>query len=74
MGYAWPSRRLPSSLIVEKYGFFSLDAGQWGTKGPFSRDFTFLEHDEYAVWKDVSFCTYGIAAMMKLLLGVGNDL
>lgn len=49
----WPGSE--RSLIVEEYGFFPLDAGQCGTRGPFSAAFTLLQHDEFAVWKEVKF-------------------
>jgi hypothetical protein len=49
----WPGSQ--STLIVEEYGFFPLDAEQCGTGGRFSPVFTLLKPDEFAVWKDVKF-------------------
>ena len=49
----WPGSE--SFLIVEEYGSFPLDAGQCGTRGSFSPAFTFLQSEEFAVWKDVKF-------------------
>jgi mannitol-1-phosphate 5-dehydrogenase len=54
-GFTPLSSGIATTLIVEEYGYLPLDADQCGTGGLFSKAFTLLAHEQFAVWKDIKF-------------------